>query len=213
VQTSLRALMQQEEERVRAEDERLAQLRAAKIRLDRERAEAAREADELRARKARDEEAERDAKRAAAVEAARVEALARARLAPRIETIVVEKRAPSRFGAGLAVGLAVASALGAVGWLTVGAPRIRAAADASVAARAALDRECTRARAAGAAADDALADSQREVAALRAEVERLRRPPPAAPVAKPPAQPPRRVVRNTPACDPHDPLCGDLDAR
>jgi hypothetical protein len=141
VETSLRELMRQEEDR-------LEQLRLAKARIDRERAEAAREAEEARLRREREEHAELEAKKAAAVERARIEALAKPEPAPRV--VVVEAPAPppmaSRFGAGFATGVAATVCAATIGWSFVGAPRIAHAAKLAEEARVELEEEKSHSR-------------------------------------------------------------------
>jgi len=228
VETSLRELMQQEEERVRSEDARLEQLRAAKLRIDRERAEAAREEEERRRENERVALAELDARKAATVERARVEALAKAdanrRAAEseervrRLAAMAKDAPRPSRFLAGLASGLACAVAIAAAAWTGLIAPRI-ARAEAEVASvHAELDTSRARAYEARAAGDAALEELRRENAALRDENARMKRAaetaPPARPKNAPLAPPHPHASPAKPKClGPLDPLCGDLDAR
>ena len=223
--------MEQEEERVRAEAERLEQLRAAKARIDRERAEAAREAEEERQRATRAERAELDAKKAAAIERARVEALAQAEATRRaadaeerlrlaalvsVPTPASSRPRPSRFGAGLAAGALLMLAAAAVLWFAVGAPRFAGAERSAATARADLEQEREQNLSAHAALVTALDEQKKANASLRADNDQLRR----ARADEKPAMP--RSVRATPRppppqrqapCNPHDPLCGDLDAR
>ncbi|HSQ66257.1 MAG TPA: hypothetical protein VLM85_23705 [Polyangiaceae bacterium] len=233
VQTSLRELQRQEEERIQAERDRLAQLRAAKARIDAERAEAAREAEELRQRREREEQAELEAKKAAATERARLEVLARAeadrraaeieervRLAAATQAATAPRPATprsSRFAAGVVTGLAIAGlALGAL-WLAVERPRL-ATQDRLVAdLRADLDRERTEARDRRTSDQDAIAQRDRENDTLRADNGRLQAALEAAkakPKAGPVTAPRPPAATKKPTCtNPHDPLCGDLDAR
>jgi hypothetical protein len=210
VQTSLRALMEQEEERVRAEKERLEQLRAAKIRIDHERAEAAREEEEQRA-------LERETAKAAAVERVRIESLAKVEAERRAEERVAIEKAiappprpkPSRLGVGFVLGIAFTACAAAASWFAFGAPRIARAATNATSAWGEVERERTRAHAAESARDDA----NKETDALRAENDALRRalldarsPCRVAPTA--PTSAPHAATRSR--CNPHDPLCGDL---
>ncbi len=205
VETSLRELMRQEEDR-------LEQLRLAKARIDRERAEAAREAEEERLRREREEQAELEAKKAGAVERARIEALAKAEVAPRVVVVEAPAAAPkARFEVGFATGLCVAICAVAVGWFGVAAPRIAHAAKLVEDARAELERERSHSRDVAAAAEAALADHRSAIDALRAENDRLRRAaesPKVTPRSNLP--PPQKITRAKPSCDPLDPLCGDL---
>lgn len=197
VQTSLRALMKQEEDR-------LEQLRAAKVRIDRERAEAAREAEEERQRLAREEQAELEAKKAAAVERARIEATP---MPPKIVEIVVPAPPnPTRFDAGFAIGFAFAAGLAAIGWFALIAPRLAHAAKLVEVAHTELEVE----KSAGRDVRAKLDARDREIDMLQNELLRRRapEPPKISPKTNTPA--PRRVAPSRPNCDPHDPLCGDL---
>lgn len=232
VQTSLRELMKQEEERVRAESDRLAQLRAAKIRIDEERAAAAREAEELR-------QAElEEAKKAEATERARLEMLARteadrraaeidervriAAVAASMTNAVVPAQPPSpppqRFVAGMMTGLTIAMAGACAFFFVHEAPRLAAQEKTTSDLRADLDRARAELRDLRNADHDAIAQRDADNQTLRAENDRLRA---ALDLAKTkPTKPPTSTVpvatskpHHEKCADPHDPLCGDLDAR
>jgi hypothetical protein len=196
--------MEQEEERIRTENERLEQLRAAKARIDRERAEAAREEEERR-------RTDRDAKIAAAALRARIEALAKPPPPPVVVAApppIAPPAKPSRFVPGVATGAIFGVIAAAACWYAVGAPRIARATKQAVDAWAELDHVRTRAHDAQRTSDDALEQMRKDTEALRAENTRLRgelaapKPCTTATVA------PHRTQRAH--CDPHDPLCGDL---
>jgi TolA-binding protein len=203
VQTSLRALMEQEEERIRSENERLEQLRAAKARIDHERAEAAREEEERR-------RTEREAKIAAA--ALRIEALAKQQPVPVLiaPTPVAPPPKPSRFVPGVATGAIFGIIAAAACFYAVGAPRIARSTKQAVDSWAELERVRTRADDAKRTSDDTLEQLRKDTRELRAENQRLRDDV-AAP--KPCTCMPLNVTPH-PArhahCDAHDPLCGDL---
>jgi hypothetical protein len=216
VQTSLRALMEEEEARVRAENERLEQLRAAKVRLDRERTEAAREEEERRAN-------EREAVKAAAVERARIEALAKAEADRRAAEHVALQRAiepspspppppkaRSHVGTGLVVGVILAIVASVGTWLLVGAPRVQAAAR-----RASSEwSEAEAARSRAHDAESALAEERNarreQTDGLRDENERLRRALADVPKCTPATTTTAPHHATRAHCDPHDPLCADL---
>lgn len=206
VQTSLRALMEQEEERLRSENARLEQLRAAKARIDHERAEAAREEEERR-------RTEHDAKVAAAVERARIETLAKPP-PPRIlvatpAPIAAPAARPSRFVPGVATGAIFGVIAAAACFYAVGAPRIARSTKQAVDAWAELEHVRTRADDAKRTSDDALEQMRKDSDALRAENTRLRGElaAPKPPCASTTTAPHRAQHAH---CDPHDPLCGDL---
>jgi hypothetical protein len=215
VQTSLRALMEQEEARVRAENERLEQLRAAKIRIDREREEAAREEEERRA-------TEREATKAAAVERARIEALAKAEADRRAEERVVLERAIepaatplpptcSHVGTVVAVGVVIAALASAGTWLFVGAPRVRAESQRASSAWSEAEAARTRAHDAESSLAEERDARRKETDALRDENGRLRRA--LADVPKCTSTTTTTAPHHATAharCDPHDPLCADL---
>ena len=188
---------------------------------------------ELRQRREREEQAEREAKQAAATERARLEVLARAeadRRAAEIEERVrlaaatrvespprSEPRRSSRFAAGVVTGLVIAGlSLGAL-WFAVESPRLAKQAKLTADLRADLDRERAEARDRRTSDQDAIAQRDRDNDTLRADNGRLQaaleaaraqlRPGPVA-ASRPPA------ATKKPTCtNPHDPLCGDLDAR
>ncbi len=223
--------MQQEEERVCAEGERLEQLRAAKVRIDFERAEAAREAEELHERKAREERLRGEATKAAAVERVRLEAIAKAAADERIAEVDARVRVamasvsavitprPSRvpsFASGVIAGLTVAMLVASGWWVQFGSPQqarqdqhlrdITADLDR---ARADSLRDRSRDR-------DMIAQGEQTITALRADNQRLQT---ALDATRSKPQPVRAIATpvqatKKPTCtNPHDPLCGDLDAR
>ena len=214
VQTSLRALMEQEDERVRAENERLEQLRAAKIRLDHERAEAAREEEERRA-------LEREAVKAAAVERARIEALAKAeadrRAEERTRTKIIEPVAPplpkarSHVGTWVLVGVMSAALAAGATWLFIGAPRVQRESQRASSAWSEAEAARTRAHDAESALAEEHEARRKETDALRDENGRLRTAAANLPKCAPVTTPPMQTDHTTRArCDPHDPLCADL---
>ena len=214
VQTSLRALMEEEEARVRAENERLEQLRAAKMRLDRERAEAALEEEERRA-------LEREAVKVAAVERARIEALAKAeadrRAEERARAVPIATPPPpappapkrSRLLVGLVLGVLVASSVGVAAWKKIGDPRIASETERATSAWRETENAGTRARDAERALAEERDANRKDVDALRGENERMRRAMADAPKCVPTATAPARHTTRA-RCDPHDPLCADL---
>ena len=226
VQTSLRELMKQEEERVAGERDRLEQLRAAKARIDREREETTREAAELRARREREEAAALDASQAAAIERARIEALAEAdsrRRAQELTTIATPEPVaikPARpklwFSSGMLSGVVLAASIARAWWLGVGARQLDIQKDILRDTNALLDHERTRSNADRAddqgviaRRDATIADLQLANRRLQSALDARQKPKPNGLKSTPPTvSPPRPKCANA-----HDPLCADLDSR
>jgi hypothetical protein len=234
VQTSLKELMRQEEERTRQERERLEQLRAAKIRIDRERAEAAREQEERRATVARDHEREQvarlDAIKAAEIERVRLEVLAKAdadqraqEMAARVQIELAAKAPtlppPSKtrwVSSGAMLGFVVACVVGAIAWNATMSDH-QAKADRALNDATTELEKVRRDNAASRAADhDTIVQQGQRIERLEQDNQRLQTAldgftnRPGHPTAP-------RLNTNTPSrptcTNPHDPLCGDLDAR